>query len=550
MNSLDNPFYYLSNFEQALAWLRVRYQDVLDAAEQEFLERFAGLPEAARALLVRLVMRKGEQFRSDKLLYEEIGDTAAAAAHLHALGWLTPDEPLSLAQLFALFGKAELRQAFAEESLPQSARKTQWFDALAHWHEHRAPLSHWWPAWQGQVWGLTVRPLCERLRLMFFGNLRQDWSQFVVVELGIQRFESVDFPLESRAFRHRRDVEVAHGLAQCRQALEEGAETAQLLQALNALESDNPWLASRQQKTLFALGQRCERSGDWAQAADLYATCRWPGARLRRLRTLERTGRFAEALALAEQASQAPENPAEAQGLERLLPRVRRALGEAVRVRRAPAAVVRLDLCLAQHPSVERAAGEALASDDAPVMYVENTLFNALFGLLCWPALFAPVPGAFFHPFQAGPLDLHQADFAQRRASHFTACLGELESGTYQATMLACFEAKQGLANPFVHWGALSRPLLELALACIPAAHLRLCFERLLQDVKANRTGMPDLIQFYPATASYRMIEVKGPGDRLQDNQLRWIAFCQAHGLPVNVCHVRWDVAAAQAQPA
>lgn len=37
------------------------------------------------------------------------------------------------------------------------------------------------------------------------------------------------------------------------------------------------------------------------------------------------------------------------------------------------------------------------------------------------------------------------------------------------------------------------------------------------------------------------MIEVKGPGDRLQDNQLRWLAFCEAHGMPVEVCYVTWD---------
>lgn len=36
------------------------------------------------------------------------------------------------------------------------------------------------------------------------------------------------------------------------------------------------------------------------------------------------------------------------------------------------------------------------------------------------------------------------------------------------------------------------------------------------------------------------MIEVKGPGDRLQDNQLRWLDFCAEHGMPVEVCYVQW----------
>ncbi|MNG19705.1 VRR-NUC domain protein [compost metagenome] len=86
----------------------------------------------------------------------------------------------------------------------------------------------------------------------------------------------------------------------------------------------------------------------------------------------------------------------------------------------------------------------------------------------------------------------------------------------------------------------LDETLLEQALACLPALHLKHCFERLLEDIQSNRAGMPDLIQFWPEQQRYRMIEVKGPGDRLQDNQLRWIDFCSEHGLPVEVCHVRW----------
>ncbi len=58
---------------------------------------------------------------------------------------------------------------------------------------------------------------------------------------------------------------------------------------------------------------------------------------------------------------------------------------------------------------------------------------------------------------------------------------------------------------------------------------------------------MPDLIQFWPAEGRYRMIEVKGPGDRLQDNQRRWLDFFAAHDIPVSVCHVQWQVAATSA---
>lgn len=37
------------------------------------------------------------------------------------------------------------------------------------------------------------------------------------------------------------------------------------------------------------------------------------------------------------------------------------------------------------------------------------------------------------------------------------------------------------------------------------------------------------------------MIEVKGPGDRLQDHQIRWLEFFAGEGIPASVCYVRWQ---------
>ncbi|WP_313517621.1 VRR-NUC domain-containing protein, partial [Pseudomonas sp.] len=208
-----------------------------------------------------------------------------------------------------------------------------------------------------------------------------------------------------------------------------------------------------------------------------------------------------------------------------------------------PLALQRLDrhLALPQVPSsVEFVVRDHLTQPDAPVHYVENTLIGSLFGLLCWPALFAALPGAFFHPFHAAPADLLDADFVRRRQALFDGCLGLLESDAYRQRIRETFVAKFGLQSPFVAWGLLDETLLDQALQCIPADHLKRCFERILLDIGTNRSGLPDLIQFWPNERRYRMIEVKGPGDRLQDNQIRWLDYCLAHGLPVAVCHVQW----------
>ena len=184
--------------------------------------------------------------------------------------------------------------------------------------------------------------------------------------------------------------------------------------------------------------------------------------------------------------------------------------------------------------------GTICSRKNRTVFYVESGLINSLFGLLFWDAIFAPVSGAFFHPFQAAPADLHEPDFQARRARELDACFAQLESGDYRATILDHFERKAGVASPFVAWGLVSRELLTLALTCVPAAHLRELFGRLLCDLRANRAGLPDLIQLWPREQRYRMVEVKGPGDRLQDNQVRWLTFCATKGIPAEVCSVTW----------
>jgi hypothetical protein len=154
--------------------------------------------------------------------------------------------------------------------------------------------------------------------------------------------------------------------------------------------------------------------------------------------------------------------------------------------------------------------------------------------------VFGALPGAFFHPFQRGPADLHAPDFHTRRAAQFDACLAQLDSGAYRETILRHLVSKAGLQSPFVFWGILTPELVTQALDCLPAAHLKLWFDRLLRDIRSNRSGLPDLVRFWPAERRYELIEVKGPGDRLQDNQIRWLEYCVQHGMPVRVLDVRW----------
>lgn len=541
---LPPELYYLGNFRTALAWVGERYADLLSAEESSFIARFAALPLPAQALLVRMVMRKGCHFRASKLQYAEIGATHAAAATLLELGWLSDRAPLEAREVAALLRKDELLAHLPLADRRASQKKAELEAQLAALELPAQPFAAWCPGLDERLYSLQVGALCDRLRLLFFGNLSQDWSEFVLTDLGIFRYEAVPISPESRGFRCRADVDDYLFLRERRERFEAGEPVESVLDGLLDFASANPYLQSRHARLLFKLAQQLEKDGAAEAALDLYRRCAHGEARWRQIRVLEKLERHAEAHALAVQASASPHNDEEAQRLERALPRLARKLGLPAPKRRTAVAETNSQLVLARpaHGSVEHAVREHLHRAEAPVHYVENTLLCSLFGLLCWEAIFAPLPGAFFHPFHSGPVDLYSSDFYARASRCSTPAWRAWTTAATGRTCASCIATSSAPSRPSCS-GACSTRRCSNWRGLHPAAHLRACCERLLGDLRANRAGMPDLIQFHPAERRYRLIEVKGPGDRLQDNQKRWLAFAAAHGIPVEVCYVNWAAA-------
>jgi hypothetical protein len=536
-----SPYYYLDHFRSALEWLRSNYADLLSATERSFIGQFVTLPRASQALLTRLLMRKGARFRASKVRYPEIGDIGAALRPLVERQWIDLRPQLTVEELVPLLRAEELQAAFPEVRSARS--KALKLSLLRARYRERRAFEAWCPGVGDSVYALMVARLCTQLRLLFFGNFHQDWSEFVLVELGIAHYETVRLSRRSRPFASRAEVEGFFALYECRQALEEAQSLTAALACLPRRRLRHEWLERRRSRLLFEIARRHEAAGELASALTLYRRSGHSEARLRRVRVLETQQRLAAAHALACAALRRTRSAAEAQRLPRVVRRLERRLGLAHSVRSPRLQPTRLELCLAALPrgaSVERAAGESFAEPLAPVFYVENRLINSLFGLLCWDAIYAPVRGAFFHAFQAAPMDLYVPQFMRRRRSIFDRCLSRLESGTYQSVIKEHLRLKQALRSPFVSWGTVSEELVELALACIPASHLRRYFERLLLNLAENRSGLPDLVQFWVHERRYRLIEVKAPGDRLQDNQRRWIEYCVQQELPVAVCRIRW----------
>jgi hypothetical protein len=172
------------------------------------------------------------------------------------------------------------------------------------------------------IYHFRLGDLCDRFRLMFFGNRHQDWTEFVLSDLGIFIYEKVAFPPAARGFGRRADIDDYRHLFQCRERLQQGAPLELVLAAIPSATRQNDWLESRRNRLLFQLAQQYERQQQWPQALAVYRACRFPGARMRTIRMLERCGQPGPALQLAERAAHAPESESEQQQLWRCMPRL------------------------------------------------------------------------------------------------------------------------------------------------------------------------------------------------------------------------------------
>lgn len=419
--NLENPLYYLQNMETVVAWVANHHSDLLLEQEKICLQCFFELSRPARALLTRMVMRSGDVFRVDKLKYPELGSPEAQALNeLIAGDWLDNGPLLSLDDLFRLFTLAELRPVFVpvlvEAGFAKNLPKADMREALQDTFADARTPNGWLGDHAKPVVRVNQMALFDRVRLMFFGNLRQSWSDFVLVELGHHRYETVEFTPEARAFSRRREVDVYLAIHHCRESLDAGVSAKKVWSQVPDA-SDNPWLSSRRNRLLLELGRQAERQGERELALDALAASGHQEAKLKRLRLLERMKRFEEAWVLATRWQGIELSDAEAQGLARILKRLAAKVGEPVPSTPQTPEVHEFTLTLPQTgDSVERAVETYLSTLEAPVFYVENTLINGLFGLLCWNTIFKAIPGAFFHPFHTGPADLVREDFVKPAA--------------------------------------------------------------------------------------------------------------------------------------
>ncbi|MEM1110738.1 MAG: VRR-NUC domain-containing protein [Pseudomonadota bacterium] len=538
------PRYYHDNFLALLTTVLARYRDVLSAEELAWLNTLTtGLSTEAQCLYLRLAFRVGPWFRQSRLHYPEIGDIPAPLAELFAAGLVTRPEDLPAHEMGRLFTVAELRNVFPE--LATTGGKPALLAALA---ELGPELQETVCAYHREhLLGPVGGDVLNLLQLLFFGSFRHSLTDFVLADLGVQRFYPYALEQAIRKFDCREAVDEYLALATFRQLWNATVE-ADDRHAKQALAAELTTLTPHYEAAAALWSRICnrvarelERSGDFDLALALYGGSQQHPARERRARVLEAQGDWQSALSLCDDISNGPWCEQELQAAERIAPRLRRRLGGPP-VARLPVDHEEVVLRLAQSgASVERLAAAHFEASWQRVVYVENALLNGLFGLAYWDEIFSPQAAAFHHRYQRGPEDMFTRDFAERRSKLLTARRAELAAGPIKTLLLAAYDRYFGYDNYWVNWRFLDREFLAEALDVIPAAHLLAIWDRQLFDPGENRKGFPDLIALNQRQGDYCLIEVKGPGDRLQDGQRRWLRYFMKQSIPCSVARVAWQ---------
>lgn len=543
------PHYYRDNFLRLCDTVEGQYADMLDERERDLLARWRALPFAAQCLYVRLLSRTGPWFRQSALAYPELGPTGPALTALLAAGMACEADGLSAAELGRLFTRAELARLFTAY-LERADRYTKAqllcaLDALALApaqllavvvHDGEPPI---------------VAPLhldtVSRLQLLFFGNRHQSLTEFVLGDLGVTRYWPYRLDRAGRYFPDRGAFDEYLACAALADRHRELSGSGAAREELAALATDllavRPRGApgtARWQRLAAGLGRDLERSGNPDLALALYRRGDRHPARERRARVLERRGHWRASRAVCQRILDSPRCEAEGESAARIMARVQRKLG-GTPARRARDCFAECSLTLTRGTQpVESQVAAQLAPRWTAVHYVENRLMNTLFGLAFWEQIFTPVPGVFHHPYQRGPSDLYDPEFRRRREALVSRRLAELGEGDLGAILVGAYREYANYACRWVNWRHIDCALIESAVRVIPAAHLLAVFERLLFDPRENRRGFPDLIALGPKAGDYRLIEVKAPGDALQDSQKRWLRFFARQGIPAEVARVRW----------
>ncbi len=534
--------YYLSNFLSLIDFVHKQYDDILKKEERLFIKKFKKLPKPAAMLYVRLISRSAVLFRLDKLNYPEIKDPLKAAKTLAREGFLVIDGDFELEDHLRLFTKPDLIDFL--KSLEAEA-KTSWPRARAVEEVESYYESEFFD-WVNND-HTTLLPLGEEIvllfRLLFFGNLEQNLSDFILEDIGVLRYEKYRTTKKDRFFENRKVIDETYKLIELQGELyfarEAGDEFEVETLMKKVLKVKSKHLKRKKEKLCRMAGQFFEKQKDFERALFYYKKSSLPPARERAVRVLDKLGEEKKALSFCEKIGRDPIDDSEKDFYLMYKEKLKRKLGRDYKKQERE--VFYTEELKVPNPKGTKIEPWTLAQIEKSGLkgfYVENYLWTSLYGLIFWDIIFKSKPGAFYNPFQRGPNDLYSEDFYLSRKSEIDKRIKWIGNKDWAVKVLDTYDEKKLTANYLVRWKQVKKSDVKKVLSKVPSEHIKAVMERMSKSLRHHSAGFPDLFTYHPRKKEYCLVEVKGPGDQLQQSQKRWLRYFKEREIPCKVLKV------------
>lgn len=145
---------------------------------------------------------------------------------------------------------------------------------------------------------------------------------------------------------------------------------------------------------------------------------------------------------------------------------------------------------------------------------------------------------------QIAPLDFGTDHFYLSRRDLIDSQLINICNGMAEEILICSYESHQGISCMGVHWDQYCLSDLRAIVACIGCNCLASLCRHLAQDYRNWSHGMPDLLLWRfkngddGIKGEAKLVEVKGPKDRLSEQQRAWMLTLMDYGFNTEICRI------------
>ncbi len=533
------PRYYLDYFNYLIEFIEKHSNHLLGEYDQVFIADYRSLTIDAQCLFIRMLNRKGEFFRLDKLQYAEIETYETSLDQLTSSGFIITED-IQEPEIFKLFTKNELHAAFPDLGI-RELYKEEALDMLS----EEADAFHYQTLEETyQIIQLLKQEQVNYLKFLFFGHNYGMMTEFVIRDVGNVKLENLEKHEFTPWFDTREEALATYELANLSRAFRQAKEELlpeEIQNLLEPIQWGNYLQYHRAKKAgdklLIKIGEYFEKAELPDLAFEYYQFSERHPARERMIRILDKSGKLVEARDLAERALEKPFNATEHLFVKDFLARksVRNYRSTTQRIKESP------EINIIPDPSinVEKLACQYFMKKGYEAIHAENYLWRGLFGLIFWEAIFDENQVGFHHPLQRQPSDLFDEAFYAKRSEMLMAITKKYSTKrSLLSAVKKVYKEKDGVANPLVGWHESLLPSIEATITRIPIKGLFNVLLEIAKNVKYNSAGFPDL--FIWKEKEYHFYEIKSPNDHLSAQQLFWIDFLQKNKIKAEVLRLNY----------